>query len=73
MMAYWRAECPEVGVMVRYKHGRKLVGDRTAKSRLNWIKITESQFVDDAAIYATSRGAFESATVKLSSLPPSGG
>ena len=41
------------------KHGRKLVGDITAKSHLNRIKITASQFVDDVAIYATSREAFE--------------
>ena len=65
MMAYWRAECPEAAVMVKYKHGRKLVGDRTAKSRLNRIKITESQFADAAAIYATSRESFETATVKF--------
>ena len=42
---------------VRYKHGRKLVGDRTAKSRLDQTRITESQFADDAAVYATSRDA----------------
>ena len=38
MVAYWRARCPEVGVTVGYKHGRKLVGDRTAKSRLDWTR-----------------------------------
>ncbi len=50
---------------VRYKHGRELVRDRTAKSRLGCVKVTESQLADDAAVYATSRDAFESATVKL--------
>ena len=28
MVAYWRDRCPQAGIMVRYKHGRKLVGDR---------------------------------------------
>ena len=55
---YWRARCPEAGVTVRYRHGRKLVGDRTAKSRLDLVRVTESQF---AAVYATSRDTFESA------------
>ena len=44
-----------------YKHGRKLVGDRTTKLRLNEMRVTETQFADDAALYATTRGAFESA------------
>ena len=38
VVGHWRARCPEAGVMVKYRHGRKLVGDRTAKSRLNEIK-----------------------------------
>ena len=42
MVACWRARCPEAGVTVRYKHGRKLVGDRTAKSHLSKVRITES-------------------------------
>ena len=65
MMSAWRAKCPEAGVTIRYKHGRKLVGDRTAKSRLECVKVTESQFADDAAVYAPSRDAFERATAKL--------
>ena len=40
VVGHWRARCPEAGVMVKYRHGRKLVGDRTAKSRLNEIKVT---------------------------------
>ena len=47
---------------MRYRHGRRLVGDRTSKSRLDQIRIIESQFADDVAMYATSREAFESAT-----------
>ena len=61
MVGYWRARCPEAGVTVRYRHGRKLVGNRTAKSRLDLVRVTESQFADDAAVYATSRDTFESA------------
>ena len=34
MVACWRCHCPEAGVTVRYKMGRKLVGDRIAKTRL---------------------------------------
>lgn len=48
---HWRARCPQAGVMVRYMMGRKLVGDRTAKSRLEEVRITESQFADDVAVY----------------------
>ena len=62
MVACWRARCPEAGVTVRYKHGRKLVGDRTAKSHLSEVRITESQFADDAAVYASTRAVFERTT-----------
>ena len=62
MVAYWRDRCPQAGITVRYKHGRKLVGDRTAKSHLSEVVITESQFADDVAIYSTTREAFERAT-----------
>ena len=62
VVANWRELSPEVGVNVMYKHGRKLVGDRTRKSRLSSVKVTESQFADDAAVYATNRTAFEQAT-----------
>ena len=69
VVAYWRARCPEAGVMVKYKLGRKLVGDRTAKSCLNEIKVTESQFAGDATLYSTSRDAFE-ITTRSSSMQP---
>ena len=62
VVACWRARCPQAGVSVRYKHGRKLVGDRTTKSRLLGTTITETQFADDAAVFATSRAVLESAT-----------
>ena len=61
VVATWRNTHKEAGVDVLYKHGRKLVGDRTTKSRLNEMRVTETQFADDAALYATTRGAFESA------------
>ena len=63
VVASWRSKHEEAGVNVLYKHGRKLVGDRTAKSRLKEVKVTETQFADDAALYATTHGAFESAAV----------
>ena len=59
MVACWRARCPKAGVTVRHRIGRKLVGDRTAKSRLQEIRMTESQFADDVAVYAATREALE--------------
>ena len=50
----------EAGVPILYKHGRKLVGDRTAKSRLLKVQVTGSQFTDDLALYAVICIAFES-------------
>ena len=64
VMMSWRRQCPEAGLTVRYKHSTRLVGDHTAKSQLQ-VRVTESQFADDVAIYATSRAAFEKATVEF--------
>ena len=61
MVANWRDCCPQTGVNVLYKHGRKLVSDCTAKSKLNRTKITESQF-NDAAVYTTTHSALEDST-----------
>ena len=60
-------QCREntVGVTVMYKLGRKLVGDRTAKSRLEDIQVTESQFADDVAVYATTREGLETAATEF--------
>ena len=44
-----------------YKHGRRLVGDRTVKFRLQMVQVTESQFANDLALYAASQSALESA------------
>ena len=37
--------------------GRKLVGDRTAKSRLLKVHVTETQFVDDLVMYTMTHAA----------------
>jgi len=42
-----------------YKIERKLVGNRTAKTRLEETEMTESKFADDAALYAVTRQAVE--------------
>ena len=39
MVTCWRSRCPQAGVTVRYKHGKKLVGDRTAKLGLQKVGI----------------------------------
>ena len=39
---------------IRYKCGYNLVGDRTTKSQLLLDVITDSQFADDAILFATS-------------------
>ena len=54
VVASWRSQSSAPGVIIQYRMGRKLVGDRTAKSRLQSATLTESQFADDAALYTTS-------------------
>ena len=46
---------------ILYQHSRKLVEDRTAKSRLLKVHVTESQFADDLAMYTVTCAAFVSA------------
>ena len=48
----------ETGVSALYKHGRKLVGDHTVKSRLSMARVTETQFADDTAPYAVTCDGF---------------
>ena len=62
VVGYWRSMCPDPGVELHYRVGRKLVGDRTAKSRLQRDVVTESQFADDAAVYATTKPIFDRCT-----------
>ena len=57
--------CAEAGEDALFQLGRKLVGDRTAKLRLNMVRVTESQFADDVALYTRSRDCLESATKKF--------
>ena len=64
-VAYWRVRSPDAGVLVKYKYGRKLVGDRTVKSRLSEVRVVETQFADDVAIYCHTREAFGSATCEF--------
>ena len=51
----WRTDCVEVGVNVLSHPGREIFGDMTAKSRLAVVKVIESQFSDDLALYASTR------------------
>ena len=42
MVADWCNRSSGAGVSALYKHGRKLVGDCTAKSRLSEMRVSES-------------------------------
>ena len=57
MVAWWHSQSGEADVPILYQHGRKLVGDRTAKSRLLKVLVTESQFIDDLAVHTVTRAA----------------
>ena len=61
----WQIESSEAGVAVLYKHGRTLVGDRTAKARLSEVKMAETLVADDAALYTTSRHRFETSAANF--------
>ena len=65
VVASWRRGDTEAGVDVLFRHGRKLVGDRTAKSRLSVMRVTDFQFADDVALYTTSRGCLETMARKF--------
>ena len=61
MVTRWRGQCNDAGVTVLFKHGSKLMGDHTAKSRLLRVNVGESLFADDATLYAAvTWAAFES-------------
>ena len=59
MAACWRSHCSKFGITVKYRTGRRLVENRTFKTRLEETKITESKFDDDVALYAVTRQAVE--------------
>ena len=65
VVASWRGGCVEAGVDVLFRRGRKLVSDRTAKSRLCVVRVTESEFADDVALYTSSRDCLESVAKKF--------
>ena len=62
VVSSWHRQSSVPGVRVRYRVGRKLVGDRTAKSRPASTDVTESQIADDAALYTTSLSHLETMT-----------
>ena len=65
VIANWQIESPEAGVAVLYQHGRKLVSDSTTKARLSEVKVTKTQFADDAALYTPSRHTLETSTASF--------
>ena len=65
MVSCWRDECTEAGIDVMFTHGRKPVEDRTVKSRLGVVRVSETQFADDVALYSSSRNEFEMVTRKF--------
>ena len=72
VVSHWCSQSSVPGVEILYRLGRKLVGDRTAKSRLNSVSVTESQFADDAALYTTSRQNMEIMSTSLWHVHPGG-
>lgn len=54
-----------MGVIVKYKHGHKLVGECTAKSWFGELKVTRTQFADDIAIYCHMQNIFENTASKF--------
>ena len=67
VVASWQGGFAEAGVLVDalFQHGRKLVRDRTAKSRLDVVRVTDSQRADDVALYTRSRDCLKSVTRKF--------
>lgn len=59
VVASWKDDCDEAGIDV---HGRKLVG---AKHRLSVMRVIESQFADDVALYTKSWYALEQSSRNL--------
>ena len=62
MVANWRDHRPKAEVNAKYNHGRRVVGEHTTKSQLSEARVTESQFAEDAAIYAKTHDTFQQAT-----------
>ena len=66
VVRHWQSVSSVPGFPLRYRIGRRLVGDRTAKSRLDTAAVTESQYADDAAMYTTSRSFLETMAEEFS-------
>ena len=64
MVARSRYGSAEAGVDVQFHYERKLVGDRTELG-LSMVRVTESQFTDDVALYTRSQGGLESVVKKF--------
>ena len=62
VVSTWQDDCIDIGVDVLSRPGRRLIGDRTAKSSLNVVRIAESQFADDLALFASTRDKLENVT-----------
>ena len=56
---------PRAGVDVLFKHGRRLVGNWTTKFKSDVLRVTESQFANDVALYAGSQDRMKSMAVKF--------
>ena len=54
---YFNAREEKLVCLFYINHGRRLVEDRTAKSRLLKVLVTESQFADDLVMYNVARAA----------------
>ena len=59
VMTHWHSTASTPGIPVLYRMGRRLVGDRTTKSRLQSMLVSASQFADDVALYTTTRDNLE--------------
>ena len=56
MVGRWFSQSGEAGMPILYQHGKKPVRDRTTKSRLLKVLVTESQFANDLAMYTATLG-----------------
>ena len=63
VMEQWRGKCSEFCVVVLYKCGGKVVGERTR--RPSHIRVTELLFADDAVAIGSDKGSMEPAAAEL--------
>ena len=65
VVASWQGGFAEAGVDPFFSMERSWLEGRTAKSRFNVVRVTESQFADDVALYTRFQGHPESVTKKF--------